>query len=30
MTRQKMTGGEAVVAQLLAHDVDTIFGIPGG
>lgn len=24
-----MTGGEAVVAALLAHDVDTLFGLPG-
>lgn len=30
MTRQEMTGGEAVIAQLLAHQVDTMFGIPGG
>ena len=25
----KMTGGEALVAGLAAHDVDTVFGIPG-
>lgn len=25
----QMTGGEAVVATLLAHDVDTLFGLPG-
>ncbi|WP_290514180.1 thiamine pyrophosphate-binding protein, partial [Aeromicrobium sp.] len=24
-----MTGGEAVIASLAAHGVDTIFGIPG-
>lgn len=24
-----MTGGEALVAGLLAHDVDTVFGLPG-
>ncbi len=27
---QTMTGGQAVIAQLLAEGVDTIFGIPGG
>jgi len=30
MTSQELTGGQAVVAQLLEHQVDTIFGIPGG
>ncbi len=27
---QKMTGGQAVVATLERHGIDTIFGIPGG
>lgn len=26
---QTMTGGQAIIASLLAHDVDTVFGIPG-
>lgn len=26
---EKMTGGEAIVQSLLAHHVDTLFGIPG-
>ena len=26
----QMTGGEAVVTELLEHGVDTVFGIPGG
>ena len=26
---QKMTGGEAVVQSLIAHGVDTLFGLPG-
>ena len=26
---QAMTGGEAIVASLVQHDVDTVFGIPG-
>lgn len=26
---QKMTGGEAVVKSLIAHGVDTLFGLPG-
>ncbi len=26
----KMTGGAAVVAELIRHGVDTVFGIPGG
>ena len=30
MGKKRMTGGEAVVATLKAHGVDTIFGIPGG
>ncbi|MGH8260409.1 MAG: thiamine pyrophosphate-dependent enzyme [Steroidobacteraceae bacterium] len=25
----RMTGGEAIVAGLLAHDIDTVFGLPG-
>ena len=25
----RMTGGEAIVAQLLRHGIDTIFGLPG-
>ncbi len=27
---KQMTGGKAVVAELLRHGVDTVFGIPGG
>ena len=26
---QRMTGGQAIVASLLKHGVDTVFGIPG-
>ncbi len=26
----RMTGGEALVRSVLAHDVDTVFGLPGG
>jgi acetolactate synthase I/II/III large subunit len=29
MDRTDMTGGEAIVRSLLAHGVDTVFGIPG-
>jgi acetolactate synthase-1/2/3 large subunit len=29
MTIQTLTGGEAVVESLVAHGVDTVFGIPG-
>ena len=29
MTTDRMTGGQAVVASLAAHGVDTVFGIPG-
>ena len=25
----RMTGGEAIVATLRQHDVDTVFGLPG-
>ena len=25
----RMTGGEAIVAGLLAHGIDTVFGLPG-
>ncbi|HEU5226953.1 MAG TPA: thiamine pyrophosphate-binding protein, partial [Ktedonobacteraceae bacterium] len=27
--RQKLSGAQAVIATLRAHNVDTIFGIPG-
>lgn len=30
MADNKMTGGAAVVAELVSHGVDTVFGIPGG
>jgi len=30
ITTQRMTGGEAAIATLAAHGIDTIFGIPGG
>lgn len=30
MSKKRMTGGEAVIATLEAHGVDTVFGIPGG
>ncbi len=30
MELKRMTGGQAVVAVLSAHGVDTVFGIPGG
>jgi thiamine pyrophosphate-dependent acetolactate synthase large subunit-like protein len=29
MTRARMTGGEALIQSLIAHGVDTVFGIPG-
>lgn len=29
MSRTEMTGGEAIVQSLVAHGVDTVFGIPG-
>ncbi len=29
MTTARMTGGQAVVSALVAHGVDTVFGIPG-
>ena len=29
MTSTRLTGGEAIVQGLLAHGVDTVFGLPG-
>ena len=29
MAGQELTGGEAIVQGLLAHGVDTVFGLPG-
>ena len=26
----KMTGGEALMRSVLAHGIDTVFGLPGG
>lgn len=30
MKTERMTGGEALVRSVLAHGVDTVFGLPGG
>ena len=29
MTKQLMTGGEAVIETLIANDMTTLFGLPG-